>query len=229
VKEVITVSIIGSRIKELRTELGLSQRALAVELKISASSIGMYEIGHRDPDSETLEAIADYFNVDMDYLYGKSDVKNKYAWWKSVSASVNPYEASNIIPMPKMNKIPLLGTIACGTPITAVENIEEEIDIPEHIHADFALRCKGDSMIGADIRNGDIVYIRQTPEVNDGQIAAVLIEDEATLKRVYYDKPANQITLIAENTSVRPMVYTGEALEHIKILGRAVGLSRNLV
>ena len=130
--------------------------------------------------------------------------------------------------MPKMKKIPLVGSIACGTPILAVENIEDEVDIPEEIHADFALRCKGDSMIGADIRDGDIVYIRHQDEVNPGQIAAVLVEDEATLKRFYYDEKAGIVTLMAENPSVAPIVYQGETLNHIRVLGLAVGLTRKI-
>lgn len=87
--------------------------------------------------------------------------------------------------MPKTKKVPLIGTIACGTPILAVENIECDVDMPENIRADFALRCKGDSMIDAHIYDGDIVYIRKQPIVDNGEIAAVIIDDEATLKRFY--------------------------------------------
>ena len=214
------------RLRQLRTEKRISQQALADQLGISKSSINMYERGEREPGFEMMEAIADYFNVDMDYLYGKTDVRNR-AHIADQSNAI-PY-AKNIIPMPETYKIPLIGTIACGSPILATENIEDEIDIPKNIHADFGLRCKGDSMVGADIQDGDIVYIKQTPEVLDGQIAAVLIEEEATLKRVYYDREANEIQLVAENPRVRPLIYRGEALEQIKILGRAVGLTRRIV
>lgn len=129
----------------------------------------------------------------------------------------------NIIPMPKMNKIPLIGTIACGTPITAVENIECEVDIPEHINADFALRCKGDSMIDARINDGDIVYIRQQPIVDNGEIAVVLIENEATLKRFY--REGNTVTLMPCNSKHKPFFYSGEQLNEIRILGKAVGFT----
>lgn len=213
------MSRLSARLKSLREEKGLSQQEMASYIGKSKSSVNMYERGEREPGIEVLESYADFFNVDMNYLIGKSAVKNRY--------SPTP-EAENIIPMPKMKKIPLVGSIACGTPILAVENIEDEVDIPEEIHADFALRCKGDSMIGADIRDGDVVYIRQQDEVNPGQIAAVLVEDEATLKRFYYDEKAGIVTLMAENPSVAPIVYQGETLNHIRVLGLAVGLTRKI-
>ena len=133
---------------------------------------------------------------------------------------------NNIIPIPKMNRIPLVGTIACGTPILASENLEGEVITPEDIKADFALRCKGDSMIDARIMNGDIVYIRQQPTVENGEIAAVLIDEEATLKRVYLSD--NTVTLVACNSKYQPFVYTGEQLDQIRILGKAVGFTSTI-
>ncbi len=125
--------------------------------------------------------------------------------------------------MPKTSKVPLVGAIACGEPILAAENIEGEVDVPERIHADFALRCKGDSMINARIHDGDIVYIRQQPAVNNGEIAAVLIGDEATLKRVYVYE--DHVVLQPENPSYEPLVYFGEAMSTVRILGKAVGFT----
>lgn len=203
-----------NNMKKLREARGFNMKEAAERIGIPYTTYVNYEKGLREPSSETLIAIADFYETSVDYLIGKTSA---------------PTMPAAIIPMPRMNRIPLIGTIACGEPILAIENAEDHVDIPEHIAADFALRCKGDSMIGADIRDGDIVYIKQMPEVNDGEIAAVQIEDEATLKRVYYDKSANQITLLAENPAIRPMVYSGETLNHIKILGRAVGLSRSLL
>ena len=130
---------------------------------------------------------------------------------------------NNVISFPKMNRIPLVGTIACGTPVLATENLDGEVTVPEEINADFALRCKGDSMIDARIMNGDIVYIRQQPTVENGEIAAVLIDEEATLKRVYLSE--NTITLVACNSKYQPFVYTGEQLSDIRILGKAVGFT----
>lgn len=117
--------------------------------------------------------------------------------------------------------IPLLGNIACGVPITAEENIEDYVAAPIGCNANFALRCKGDSMINARICDGDIVFIRSQPDCENGEIAAVLIGDEATLKRVY--KYPDAITLMPENSSYPPLVYRNEELNTIKILGKAVG------
>ena len=126
----------------------------------------------------------------------------------------------NILPLPKTKSIPLVGSIACGTPIFAVENIEDYVKVDEKIPADFALRCKGDSMINSRIYDGDIVYIRQQSDVDDGEIAAVLIGEEATLKKVY--KYSNKVVLRASNPMYDDMVYTDEELENIIILGKAV-------
>ena len=125
--------------------------------------------------------------------------------------------------MPPMHKVPLLGAIACGAPILADEHIEEYVDIPKHIHADFALTCKGDSMINARIFDGDIVYIRQQDSVENGEIAAVLIDSEATLKRVklYGD----HISLEPWNPMYKPLVFWNEEMNDVRILGKAVAFT----
>lgn len=202
------------RLRQLRTARNLSQMELAKSIGISKSSINMYERGEREPGLETLEHFADFFNVDMDYLLGKSDTVNKaYA----------EFTISNIIPMPEMRKIPLIGSIACGAPILAEEHVEEYINIPRNIHAEFALTCKGDSMINARIFDGDVVYIRQQDTVENGEIAAVLIDGEATLKRVrLFD---DHISLEPENPQYRPLVYWGEDMNTVRILGKAVAFT----
>lgn len=202
------MSLFGTRLRQLRKEDNLTQKELAANLGLAFSTISMYERGIREPDFETAESIADFFNVSMDFLLGKSSDNFNY---------------QNVLPFPKMNRIPLLGTIACGEPILATENLDGEVTIPADIKADFALRCKGDSMIDARILDGDIVYIRQQPTVNNGEIAAVLIGDEATLKRVFISK--GTITLVACNSKYEPFVYSGEAVEQIRILGKAVGFT----
>ena len=202
-------------LRELRTKNNLSQIEFARNIGVSRSTVGMYETGQREPDFETMEAIADFFNVTMDYLYGKTNIPNEAA-----DRIRNTPNAKNIIPMPKMNKVPLLGTIACGEPILAEENIECDVDVPDHIKADFALRCKGNSMIDVHINDGDIVYIRQQSAVDNGQIAAVLIGDEATLKKVYIS--GDTLTLVACNSAFAPLIYSGAELEEIRILGKAV-------
>lgn len=208
------MSKFSERLRQLRTARALSQMDFSKQIGISKSSVNMYERGEREPGLETLERIADYFNVDMDYLLGKTDIVNKSCW---------NFTSSNIIPMPQMRKIPLLGAIACGAPILAEEHIEGEVDIPSHIHADFALTCKGDSMINARIFDGDIVYIRQQDTVESGEIAAVLIDSEATLKRVrLFD---DHIALEPENPQYRPIVLWGEDMNTVRILGKAVAFT----
>ena len=120
-----------------------------------------------------------------------------------------------------MKKVPLIGSIACGDPITAEQNIEKMVDVPENIRCDFSLTCHGDSMIDAGIHDRDVVYIHIQPEVENGQIAAVRIGEEATLKRVYYS--GGTLTLMPANPAYAPMVYTGPQLEEVQIEGRAVG------
>ena len=125
------------------------------------------------------------------------------------------------IPLPKTYKVPLVGRIACGTPIMAEENREGYIDAPEGRHVDFALICSGDSMIEAGIKDGDAVYIRKQPNVENGQIAAVRVNGEATLKRVYID--GNTMVLQPANAKYPPMTYTISELEDVAIEGLVVG------
>ncbi len=126
----------------------------------------------------------------------------------------------NIEPLPMTSKIPIIGTIACGEPILAEENILDYIQADQRLHADFALIAKGDSMINARIFDGDIVYIKQQPDVDNGQIAAVQIDDSATLKRVY--KFPGKVILRAENPKFQDIVITAEDNQEVRILGRAV-------
>lgn len=215
------MSKFSDRFKQLRKQRNLSQQDLANQLGYTKSRVNMYERGEREPSYEVLEEIAGYFNVDLDYLHGKSDIPNRNEWLKAINASASAPD--NIIPMPSKSSIPLVGDIACGTPILAEENREGDVDLPEHIHADFALRCKGDSMINARIYDGDIVYIRQQDTVEHGEIAAVLIGTEATLKRVFlFD---DHITLEAENPQYRPLSYWGDEMNDVRILGKAVAFT----
>lgn len=206
----------GSILKNLRLSRNITQGELAAKLGISRSAVGMYETGGREPDFEMMEAIADIFNVDMDYLMGRSQIERKHPITPPSSKVPPGFE-----PMPKMKKVPLIGSIACGDPITAMENREGEIDVPEDIRCDFALRCKGNSMIGAGIHDGDAVYIRIQPEVENGQIAAVRIGDEATLKRVYLH--TDYIELRPENPDYESIIRRREEMNDVHIEGKAVG------
>ena len=204
----------ASTIKRLRTERGVTQEQLAAMLNVSRSTIGMYETGSREPDFETCEAIADIFNVDMDYLIGRSPVERK-------KVVIPP----GFQPMPEMSAVPLVGSMACGPPILAEQNIEARIGVPALWRADFALTCHGNSM-AAMIQDGDIVCIRKQPEVENGEIAAVRIGEEATLKRFY--RQGDTVMLQAENPAFSPLVYTRDQLNEITIEGRVVGICRGI-
>ena len=125
-------------------------------------------------------------------------------------------------------KFPLLGNIACGEPIMANEEVDLYVEAGANIQADFCLKAKGDSMIGARIYDGDIVFIRKQPMVEDGEIAAVIIDDEATLKRIYYDQEAGVLQLFAENPQYKTMRFSGEELDHIRIIGKAVAFQSDI-
>lgn len=198
-----------TRLKDLRLATNKSMAQVSRELNMAYTTYVGYEKGEREPNSETLILLSKYFNCTIDYLLGKTEDSN-------ITIPV----AENIIPMPKMKKVPLLGTIACGEPILADENIESYIDMPSNIHGTFALKCKGDSMINARIFDGDIVYIRQQPDVENGEIAAVLIDNEATLKKVYHYP--TRLELRAENPTFAPLEYEGEDINKVRILGKAV-------
>lgn len=124
-------------------------------------------------------------------------------------------------------RLPMLGKIACGKPIMADEVFDGYVNVGSQIHADFCLRAVGDSMIGARIYDGDIVFIRQQPEVENGEIAAVAIDDSVTLKRVYVSE--DYIELIAENPKFKPLRIRKEDAENIKILGKAVAFQGDVI
>lgn len=201
-----------TNIKKRRKELGLTQTDLALKLGYADKSmIAKIESGKVDLAQSKIVAFADVLETTPAYLMGWEDIK--------------PIYPDNLIPLSKKptKKVPLVGTIACGTPILAEQNVSEYIDMDNDIHADFALRCKGDSMINARIFDGDIVYIKITNQVENGEIAAVLIEDivsEATLKRFYKDD--EKIRLCAENPTYKDMVFYHEEINAVHVLGKAV-------
>ena len=208
----IQIVEIGKRIKQARELRGITQDQLGNSLGMNKSTIQRYETGQISKIKlPVLESIAKALRVNPNWIALKSDEMEDTQIVEVID---------NLLPLPKTKKVPLVGTIACGEPITAVENIEDYISMPENVHADFCLRCKGDSMINARIFDGDIVYIRQQPDVENGEIAAVLIEDEATLKRVFKHK--DSLELRAENPTFPPLYYEGTELENIRILGKAV-------
>ena len=199
------------RIKDLRLAAGLSQGELAKRTGYNdRSSIAKIEAGKVDLTQAKIVAFANALNTTPAYLMG----------WEGQERSA-PTIPVGFEPPPKTTRRPLIGDIACGEPITAEQNIQDYVDVPDGIACDFCLRCHGDSMIDVGIRDNDIVYIRSQPKVEDGEIAAVRIGDEATLKRVYYD--GNTITLVPANSAYRPKSYSGTELDNIQIEGLATG------
>lgn len=200
------------RIKSRRTELGLTVEELAHKMGYKdKSSISKIENGKADIPQSKIAAFADALQTTPAYLMG----------WEEQPEPKKPTIPPGFEPMPKMKKIPLIGSIACGEPITAEQNIEKMVDVPENIRCDFSLTCHGDSMVDAGIHDKDVVYIRIQPEVENGEIAAVRINGEATLKRVYYNP--GTLTLMPANPAYAPMIYTGPQLEEVHIEGKAVG------
>ena len=192
---------IGNNIRTYRRKAGLNQTELAQLLGYTdRSSIAKIETGKVDISQTKLRQMARIFDVTVEQLLG--------------------------LEQPKQKQIPILGTIACGAPILAQEHIESYTELPGGIHADFALICKGDSMAGARIFDGDIVYIRAQEQVENGQIAAVLIDGEATLKRVRcFD---DRIALEPENPTYRPLILWAEDMNRARILGKAVAFTSTI-
>ena len=203
---------LSSRIRQRREQLGLSQEELAARMGYrSKSSITKLEKGINDLPRAKLEELAAALDTTPAWLMGLVDL---------------PFPPPGFEPLPEMVRVPLVGSIACGTPITAEQNIECYIGVPAAWHADFALTCHGSSM-APTICDGDIVCIRRQPEVEQGKIAAVRIGEEATLK--HFHRQGETVMLLADNTAVcPPMVFAGPQLEEIQIEGRAVGFCRGL-
>lgn len=203
--------------KCLNDKTSITATSLADKIGLSKQAISMYASGSRKPKRPTIKAIAEALNVNEAWLMGY-DVPMERQDTSQILI------ASNIIPIPKTKKVPLLGTIACGEPILATENIEAYVDMDSDIHADFALRCQGDSMVNARIMDGDIVFIRKQDKVENGEIAAVLMDDcsesEATLKRVYISD--DKIRLCAENPNYQDMIFFEEDMNKVRIIGKAI-------
>ena len=224
--------ILGDLIKDYRREHGYSMDQFAKLSGLSKAYISILERNVNPvngkpviPSLETIKAVSQAIGMDFNDVIAMLD-GNQPVSLKDENLSPQPIP-KGFSPMPEMVQVPLIGSIACGTPILAEQNIKSYVGVPAAWHADFALECHGDSM-APTICDGDVVCIRSQPEVEQGQIAAVRIGEEATLKHCYYQNGVVQ--LIADNPSVcPPMVYTGPELEDIEIEGLAVGFCRGLV
>lgn len=146
----------STKLRNARNKAKLSQSAVAKKLFITQQAYANYENDISSPNPETLIKIADILGVSVDYLLDREEQ--------------DFMTVDNIFPM-KTKKVPLLGDIACGEPIWAEEQRGEFVSVSDDIDADFCLRAKGDSMTGARIYDGDIVFIRRQPTVENGEIA----------------------------------------------------------
>lgn len=210
------VATFARRLREGLDVRGMTQAELAKRSGISKSSISRYIKGDWEGKQSAVYELAKALGVTEAWLMGY-DVPME----NDAPLAVPP----GFDPLPEMESVPLVGQIACGQPITAEENLEGYVSIPAEWHATFTLMCKGDSM-EPTIHDGDLVAIRKDVEVENGEIAAVRIEDEATLKHVYLH--ADYIELRPENPAYSSIIRRKEEMNDVAIEGKAVGLCRGL-
>lgn len=205
------------RILELRLERNFNQEELAKALDVSKSTVGMWEIGKRLPGPDKYEEIADYFNVDMDYLYGRTDIRKKIHYDNSGNEYILRSQVSSGV------EIPVLGRVAAGIPITATEYIIDTEEISQAMAADgeyFALQIKGDSM-EPKISNGDVVIVRKQSDADDGDLVIALVNgNDAVCKRL--KKYEEGIALLSNNPSYEPMYFSNKEImeKPVSIIGK---------
>ena len=196
------MNVFANRLREALKMRGISAAELSRRTGINEGTISNYKAGKYVAKQDNLVRISEALGVSIPFLMGGSGAERRKT--------------------PRLT-VPLLGRIACGDPILAEENVEEFIPLPEGVKADFALKCKGDSMINARILDGDTVYIRLQPTVENGEISAVMIDGEATLKRFY--RSGDTVTLMPENPACRPKTFIGEQINNINVIGKAVAFT----
>lgn len=206
---------IVDRVKQQRQRLGYSYQDLANITGMSKSTLQRYETGGiKNLPLDRLQVLASALEVTPEYIMGWAD-----------ETEPDIFSIPNILPI-EIKKIPLLGEIACGEPAFADEDFQGYVEVGADVRADFALRAHGDSMINARIHDGDIVFIRRQPQVEEGEIAAVLIEDEATLKR--FKRYGDMVVLHAENPTYPDIVIKPKEDVNIRILGKAIAFQADV-
>lgn len=204
---------LGQNIKQRRKALKLTLEDVAAKLKTSKQTIQRYESGQiANIPQEKIERLASVLGTTPAALVG---------WENSSDAE------GKLFPI-RVRRVPMLGKIACGTPIYVEEEYGTYLSVDEKLDVDFCLRACGDSMIGARINDGDLVLVKKQESVDNGEIAAVVVEGEATLKRVYYYPEKQKLILTPENPRYEPLVYIGAELDRIQILGKAVAFQSRL-
>lgn len=211
----------AERLRQALALRGMRQSELAERTKIGKSSISTYLTGAYLPKQRNIYKMAEALDVNEAWLMGLDVPMERQKAQPTPSSSIPP----GFEPLPKMIEVPIIGRIACGQPITAEENVEGVTSLPAEWHADFILMCAGNSM-APRILDGDAVAIRKVKEVQNGQIAAVRIDNEATLKKVYLYP--DRLELRPINPDYDSIVLYGEDMNSAAIEGRAVGLCRGI-
>lgn len=210
------MSVTGERMQSRRKELGISADTLAEYLGVSRSTIFRYENGDIEKvPANLLSDIAKFLRTSEAFLMGWEDISD--------------YSITNVYPI-ELKRFPLIGEIACGMPKYANEDRESYVMAGTDIKADFCLKAKGDSMMNARINDGDIVFIRKQDIINNGEIAAIVVnnDNEATLKRFYYYAEKCMVILKAENPAYEDMIFQNEELDNFHILGKAVAFQSDV-
>ena len=242
----------SKRLQQYMAAYNMTQAELAKRLGVGPTSVYNWYNGVKSPRMDRVDKMCEIFHCNRSDLIednssvpvlspAKRDIIETISNMPDddanrIAFAFQEADVDNIISLyPELQSVdlepvPLVGDVACGQPIVANREYETYVMADSKIRkkVNFCVRAKGDSMINARIYDGDVVFIKKMPTVDDGDIAAVIIEDSVTLKRVYYDKAANRVTLAAENPSYAPLIYQGEELDHIQILGKAIFFQSNI-
>lgn len=211
-------------IKNRRIELGLTLLDVAKYVGVSEATVSRWESGDiANMKRDKISLLAEVLRISPLLIMGYDITQEN-----NNEISIDSMEKWGIRPI-STKKIPLLGNIACGEPRYADEDRSSYVEVGTDIKADFCLRAKGDSMINARINDGDIVFVRAQNSVDNGDIAVVVINDEATLKRVYFFPDKNILILKPENTKYKDIIYSEEDLNNVKILGKAIAFQSDII
>ena len=215
------ISTTAERLEELMKFYDINQNDICKKTGIPKSAMSMYVSGQRFPRQNRLSDLAEAYGVSETWLMGY-DVPMK-------PDSENRFSLSNVYPI-EVHRLPMLGEIACGEPKFTNEDRESYVNAGTDLKADFCLKAKGDSMINARIHDGDIVFIRRQDIVENGEIAAVVVnhDSEATLKRFYYYRDRATLILKPENPEYEDLIFQNEELNEVHVLGKAIAFQSDV-
>ena len=230
------MSDFSARLVALRQRRGYSQEQLALKMGITKQTISNYERDIRSPDREMIERLANILDCSVGYIMGTEEEINAQRKLDEIRADGialaekkldalldQPALPSNVRPISKLHhqRVPLIGGVAAGGPIYDPEDAGIYVESP--VDADAAITIHGDSMVPTYL-DGDLVYVKACPDVPEGAVAVVFLDDEATLKHVY--KRPTGLTLWSDNTAYAPMNIEFEDYAVVRIFGVPVGYTR---